>query len=85
MHCKRCGFKHVLSFSGSNPMSVNDAMEEALLSEGWGVASMTCPDCYDPLIEQRAEDEAIEEWTELEEDYEDDDWEWEEDYRKEDV
>jgi len=80
--CTKCGLEHVLSFSGSNPASIDDAIEEAIQSENWGVASKTCPDCYDPLDEQRAEEEQIGRWLELEEEYDygdyDDDWDYEE-------
>lgn len=76
--CTRCGLHHTIYFSGAYPMGIQEAMEEALLADGWGVASMTCPDCYDPLDEQKARDEEIEEWLDLEEDMEDEDWEMEE-------
>ena len=58
--CSRCGVKHMVSFSGINPMSIEQAIEEALEADGWGVASMVCADCFDPEEERRALDAEIE-------------------------
>jgi len=82
--CQKCGLQHTISFSGVNPSGIEDAIEEAMVSEGWGVVSMTCPDCYDPGEERRAIDLLMQEDIELEDD--DDDWEWDGfDYTKDDV
>ena len=59
--CTRCGYVHTVSFSGINPSSIEQAIEEAMASDGWGVVSMTCPDCYDPLDEQQQRDRELEE------------------------
>lgn len=67
--CSRCGLVHTVSFSDISPATVEQAIESAMELDGWGVASMTCPDCYDPLDEQRARDELLEEDMELD-DYE---------------
>lgn len=72
--CSKCGFTHTIYFSGSYPMNIQGAIDEALQDERWGVDSMTCPDCYDPLVEEEALDRIIEE--EFEDDWEDDAWEY---------
>lgn len=82
--CQKCGLNHTVSFSGVNPSGIEEAIEEAMISEGWGVVSMTCPDCYDPAEERRAVDLLMQEDIDLDE--EDDDWEWEGfPYTKEDL
>jgi hypothetical protein len=65
IRCVKCGYSHLLSFSGMNPGSIEQSIDEALLSEGWGVASMTCPDCFDPQEERRLQDmqEEVEEYN----------------------
>jgi len=67
--CSKCGFTHTLYFSGVSPCTVKQAINEALESEQWGVSSMTCPDCYDPLDDVPCGDTLIDE----EEAYDDDD------------
>ena len=71
--CSKCGYTHTIYFSGAYPTTIRCAIEEALQSERWGVDSMTCPDCYDPMDEERAIDELIEQ--EFDEDWDDDAWE----------
>lgn len=75
--CQKCGLKHTISFSGVNPSGIEEAIEEAMVSDGWGVVSMTCPDCYDPLDERKAVDAMMLEDIDLDDD-EDDEWSWDE-------
>jgi hypothetical protein len=48
--------------------------------DGWGVASMTCPDCHNPIEEQYMRDQEIEDALNLDEfeDYEEDYYEGDE-------
>lgn len=80
--CSKCGVVHTVSFSGMNPCSVEQAIEEAMECDGWGVASMTCADCYDPMEEQRQRDAEIEE-TDIFDDFEEDYMDYEDDERGE--
>ena len=74
VNCAKCGVVHTVSFSGMNPSTIEQALEEAMEIDGWGVVSMTCPDCYDPMEEQRMRDEEIEDASNLDEfdDYDED-------------
>jgi len=67
--CTHCGLVHTVSFSGKHPSSIESSIEDAIEEDGWGVASMTCPDCFDPLEEQRARDQEMEDLSEMD-DYE---------------
>ena len=81
--CQKSGLAHTVYFSWVNPAGIEEAIEEAIASEGWGVASMTCPDCYSPEDERRAIDELMQEDIDLDDlDDLDDEWEWDDDDRR---
>lgn len=71
--CSHCGITHTVSFSGVNPLTIEQAIEEAMEADGWGVASMMCPECFDSMEEQRERDALIEESADFDniDDYED--------------
>lgn len=51
LRCSKCGLVHNLYFSGEYPEGVVQAIHDAMRLEGWGVSTITCPDCFDPQKE----------------------------------
>lgn len=41
VRCSKCGFTHELVFSGTDLDTIDDAIDEALLEDGWDVGDIT--------------------------------------------
>lgn len=71
VRCSKCGFTHELVFSGTDMDTIDDAINQALLEDGWDVEACICPDCRDPNdIKREEEEDALEEDYDELDDYE---------------
>lgn len=73
--CSVCGKSHTLSFSGMNPCSIEEAIEEALTMERWGANGTVCTDCYEAgYADLRPDKEMDDEYMEYDEEFEEEDY-----------